>query len=564
MIVYGDPSFCISTGKGKERILELLSDARRETSTTAARELLIACGQLEQGLTDAGIDAPISRSTDLAAEILIYRLTGIPVAATTFQTLEESLAGLEDPLVRIKIPEGYAFYCLYPEQYWWAALQWIQGQKGTGTVLVVGVRSIGTSLSALVKVALSRAGFRVQRITVRPGGHPFNRTVELVTDISRFEHGLVVDEGPGLSGSSMAAVVTALEQFGMRNIVLLPGHNSEPGSAASAEIRALWNRTAKIVPAQDPDLQDQLRAISCELLNCEQCVCSDLSAGEWRTHRGFSPANMPPVATRLERTKYLFRNPDGRALLWKYAGIGAGQDMLSLTGEAFKRQNSLAEAGWTSPALASCDGFIAMEWIEGESLSVRNLSPDLIHMLAQYIGQTAQKCRTDPNSLNNLSEMVALNVQESLGTAAAERAVPFLNQLRCAPGLPAYFDGRMAPWEWIRTKNKTLKVDVWGHDQDHTCVGEQSVLWDIAGAIVEWEMEPRESASFCRELAAFSLNVLPTDLELHRLCYSAFRLGMLSLEDERACAQKYRTQVLLALDSLDKTGSTSVSSVSFR
>src|SRR5207248_4140661 len=119
---------------------------------------------------------------------------------------------LDTPLT-VKIPEGFAFYALYPEQYCLAALHWLADHKTASPrrAAVVGIRSIGTTLSAVVSAALGAAGWEVQRLTVRPTGHPYSRQAEITREeLGEAVWGLVVDEGPGQSGSSMAATAAAL------------------------------------------------------------------------------------------------------------------------------------------------------------------------------------------------------------------------------------------------------------------------------------------------------------------------------------------------------------------
>ena len=76
---------------------------------------------------------------------------------------------------------------------------------------MLGVRSIGTSLSAVVAAVLGERGCDVATWTVRPHGHPFDRRLALgpglaarLSERSDAEL-LVVDEGPGMSGSTFAA-----------------------------------------------------------------------------------------------------------------------------------------------------------------------------------------------------------------------------------------------------------------------------------------------------------------------------------------------------------------------
>ncbi len=147
--------------------------------------------------------------------------------------------------VRIKEPEGYAFYAVYPESYVDAAER---AGLGLDTV-VIGIRSIGTSLSA----AVAAGAGAILPITVRPTGHPFQRSVEpaaamaerLAKDAGPVA---VVDEGPGLSGSSFGAVVDHLELQGIarERIVLLPSHDGAPGPRSSLGARARWQALRRV------------------------------------------------------------------------------------------------------------------------------------------------------------------------------------------------------------------------------------------------------------------------------------------------------------------------------
>jgi hypothetical protein len=127
--------------------------------------------------------------------------------------------------VKLRLPEGYAFYAVYPKLYAQAA------RSAPRRMQVIGIRSIGTSLAAVVAAA---CGGPVP-ITVRPRGHPFDRRVTLPR-IDPRRHFAVVDEGPGLSGSSFISVAEALLEQGvpLSRIHLFPSHGNPPGSCASS------------------------------------------------------------------------------------------------------------------------------------------------------------------------------------------------------------------------------------------------------------------------------------------------------------------------------------------
>src|SRR5690606_31149572 len=145
--------------------------------------------------------------------------------------------------VRCKQAEGFAHYAVYPEAYIEAA-----GALRGAAPLVIGIRSIGVTLGAAVAAASDAAGF----VTVRPHGHPFDRRVSVSESLRRrlaAHRGCfaVVDEGPGLSGSSFGAVADLLSDLGVGEgrIVFMPSHGGAPGRAASERHRARWARARR-------------------------------------------------------------------------------------------------------------------------------------------------------------------------------------------------------------------------------------------------------------------------------------------------------------------------------
>jgi hypothetical protein len=114
-----------------------------------------------------------------------------------------------DVVLNVKVPEGFEFYALYPEQYCASAVRWAAEHRFVQArrAVVVGIRSIGTTLSVLVTAALDANDWQAHRFTIRPSGDAFRRQAVVAgADRGDAERGLIVDEGPGLSGSSMAAV----------------------------------------------------------------------------------------------------------------------------------------------------------------------------------------------------------------------------------------------------------------------------------------------------------------------------------------------------------------------
>src|SRR5438067_13780372 len=99
--------------------------------------------------------------------------------------LEEARADLSDllrkvaiglpELVRVSRFEGFAYYALHPMDFGDAA-----GAESHGSsVAVIGIRSIGTVLSAMAVAALRKHGTPATRMTVSPAGQPHDRSKQL-------------------------------------------------------------------------------------------------------------------------------------------------------------------------------------------------------------------------------------------------------------------------------------------------------------------------------------------------------------------------------------------------
>jgi hypothetical protein len=223
--------------------------------------------------------------------------------------------------VELKLPEGYAFYALYPEAYVEAA----RSLELTGPPCVIGIRSIGTSLAAAVAAAVGAPSF----YTVRPYGEPFERSVDIAPELadellSGRPHYLIVDEGPGLSGSSFGGIADWLEarNVPLERIAFMPNHPNPPGAQASEAHGRRWNRVQKRVADLGPQFAALLGQWTAGLLGPLDEPLADLSAGAWRGLVYSDARHWPPVNTGWERRKYLARAGD-RSWLIKFAGLGA-------------------------------------------------------------------------------------------------------------------------------------------------------------------------------------------------------------------------------------------------
>jgi hypothetical protein len=555
MLVYGDPQFQIPARILLDRFTGSSGSAQ---SLDDLRTALIHAGQFEQAIADA---MPGSPSWPAETVALAMKLTDALAAGFCARwenadparshdagalrlRLQQLFAGpaMRDAVLTVKIPEGFAFYTLFPEQYAAATRKWCAENEALN-ILVTGLRSIGTSLSAVVTATLLRRGREARRLTVRPGGPPFARQVEIApTELQGIDAALVVDEGPGISGSSMAAAARALEEAEIGHISFLPGHSGDPGTAATPEIRQRWKQTPRyVVPLveitwSERSLTQALadRTVELDPLHRPIDDVEELTGGEWRRRAFASEHDWPAVAPRFERTKFLCRRAQGPSVLWKFAGLHTEPDGQAALHTAVSRLRARAQAGFTQAPLATHAGFIALPWIEGERLSradgqnfgmAGHIGTYLAHCAGPVLDRSEQR-----EALARLAEMVYWNTREAMDESSARAARARAGQVANLPTVPGAPDGRLAPHEWIKTsEGKILKMDAEGHESDHTLIGKQPLLWDVAAAIVEWDFAAREIAELQGPLRRAGINLDPAASDFYRIAYSAFQLGRMTL-----------------------------------
>lgn len=565
MIVYGDRCEIVEP---RRRLSELQEGVARAAGGAggheAVVELLIGFGEVEAGIVDALCSEvehpqPLAQLLRVAAIRFGHALgaswRGDPAARRAWlERAGELLDALEGEVlpdrIRVGVPEGYAYYALYPEAYLEAAAEFAR-EVGRGEVVCIGVRSIGTGLSAVVVAELERAGYAVRSKTVRPRGHPFDRKLACSAEFEREVRGAgeghfaVVDEGPGLSGSSLACVAEWLSAIGVRDdrIVLFPSWRTDGSTLRSALARARWPRHRQYTVSFEILWLESGRLA--EGVGASRLV--DLSAGEWRTHVYRDEARYPAVQPHHERRKYLAlpARPPARStalpenaapaapkddpLLLKFVGLGRyGRARLALA-------EGLAEVGFSPRPLGISNGFLISRFIEGRPLEAGAPSRTLLETLSRYLAHRSM-AYPSPRSVpfDEVLHMIHTNCVEGLGDGWSSR-LDFLETSRGAvlDRTTVAIDGRMLPHEWLGTANGYRKVDAVDHHDDHFFPGCQDIAWDLAGAAVEFGLGEREQRLLVEHYAAVSGDrgvdrVLP----FYRVAYLAFRLGYTTLGAE--------------------------------
>lgn len=412
--------------------------------------------------------------------------------------------------VTTKPAEGFAFYALYPE----AVLDALSPPLRSGGdvraadggggpdigLVIVGVRGIGTALAALAAAAT-----RIRRvpITLRPVGHPFARELAVdgarAGDLAGATRALVTDEGPGLSGSSFAAVVGWLGANGIPpgRVQLLTSHDGPPGARASASTRALFRACPRLSAGFEASIAPHLWAWVVDLLGEPLTGWRELSGGAW------ADAATPTDSAR-ERRKFLVTAASGRYLV-KFAGLAA-------IGDA-KLVRARALDGFAPPPVGVVHGFLVERWIEG-----RAAMPSPAEAAA-YLDARAALPTGSGASLADLIAMACANIGEALGPQAESVFTTRIAGGERLPSRPVAVDGRLHAWEWVRDADgRVWKTDALDHCEGHDLIGHQDIAWDVAGATIELGLDP---AHLARVTGAD-----PRLVVLHGLLYPAFQLGL--------------------------------------
>ncbi len=526
-------------------LLELRSDLERldfraSSSHEDVVDALIAGGVLESAVADAvfpeadGIDPVIRalrRANVALGHLLWHSWLGGPAEEDRWRSAALAfLRGLElhqlPESVQITTPEGYAYYAVYPESYLEAARR-CHAALGAIDVVCIGLRSIGASLSAVVASVFEELGCRVQALTLRPRGHPFSRSPALTPELERFlseqrgAHFLLIDEGPGISGSSLGGTAEMLTGWGVEDarIILFPSHATEGSHLRSPEARDHWGRHRQFTVSFEELWIDSGRLD----FGAPAHLRHDLSAGAWRERLFDDQETYPAVQPQHERRKYLIQSEAGSTpTLFTFFGLGRGAR------SRLRRAELLSEAGFAPAPHRTVHGFMVRSFMPGVPVSRGEASPDLLHTVARYLDHLSREHRTEPSVPDgSLREMVALNVAEGLGEGWEERIDSRLPAaMESWSERPVALDGRMQAHEWIRTDSGYLKTDAFDHHDDHFFPGCQDIAWDLAGAAHELDLDNVARAYLVERYRSLSGDrTISSRLPHYSLAYLAFRLG---------------------------------------
>lgn len=478
----------------------LLEDLR---NTTDPADALVRAGELETGLADAHADAHADATPAMAAIVDDYA---------------EALCGAvpaQPAILKMALPEtivcahteGFSFYGLHPLDF--ADLAAAIHMKFTPEVAIIGIRSAGAVLSAVVKAVLQSHGKKADRITVRPEGEPYRRTASFTAAQlawirqRRNADFLIVDEGPGFSGSTFLSVAAALADAGVPHtqIVLM---GSRPFD--SIKLNAQWRTFTIAYGRRGP-------------ADAKTCIGN----GYWRQHLYPELSHWPACWTEMERAKHL--SADGKCFL-KFEGFGR-------YGERARQQATILAEEKFSPRCTGFDsGYARYDFVKAHPLRAEDASPALLAHIARYCSFRAQNfpapaASVDTRSLSNmLQRNLALCNTEAISETyriaqSANRADASIPVER-----PVYADCCMRPHEWLQTPaGQILKTDAVGHAEGHLLPGAVDIAWDLAGTILEWRLNPAQTDFFLNEYRRQSHDNARNRLDQYLLLYAVFRMA---------------------------------------
>jgi hypothetical protein len=500
MLVYGDQQEEVAPAA---LLRDLQGEAGAFLDHDALRTRFITLAGLTQAVADADFSTHGCDRARPAEQALLEAL--VEHGSALMASWDAGGSGGEAPQVScpaslptkamVRLPEGYAFYALYPEAFGEAARM----LELSAPPRVIGLRSIGTGLAAIVAAVLGAP----PPVTLRPSGDPFARSLRLDAALAAElldgeAHFVVVDEGPGLSGSSFGCVADWLEDHGVPEdrIAFLPGHDGELGPEACERHRGRWDRVQRPVGKVE-----RLRGWVEEVVG-SVTRWDDLSGGQWRPLWSAAESDWPAVTPMWERAKYRVRASGGEWLV-RFAGLGrTGEEKLALA-------RLLERAGFGPEVAGLTNGWLIQRW-HSEAVPTR----PRLEELAAYLRLRAFLPARQGASLEELVTMARRNAP------GFERWSPETEALQ-ARVRPVRIDGRMAAHEWLRLPSgQLLKADALDHHQGHDLVGCQDLAWDVAGAALELDLHADEVATLEQ-----ALGVDPDLTRFYRIAYASFRYG---------------------------------------
>ncbi len=518
---------------------ELVANVRSFLSQLASRpkleELihgLLLAAELECALSDATAGADDLLAAQRVTSIFAEAAVAVDASAnsTDGAFLSQNVLRLLERVnfpgqVSVSVPEGFAYYALHPLDY--ADLIERVGLE-TARVFVVGIRSIGTTLSAVLCAKLSQLGVHAERLTVRPTGHPYERHCELDSVerqlIARARSSgaafVVCDEGPGRSGSSLLSVAEALEReyVPSSRILILCSHEPDVNALCAPDASQRWRRYRSLATGMTRRLPVAAKEYA--------------GGGEWRRHVVSRSESYPAIWPQMERLRFLSAC---RRALYTFEGHGP-------YGAAVRSRNEgLSDSKFGLGYLGHEYGFGKHNLPDGRPHTPCKLTAELLSRMAEYCAWRAQAFGVSAVQPAELEAMTRGNFEREFGE------LPDNVQLRVERA--TICDNCMGPQYWVTTGDDPVsKLDAAIHGDNHFFPGPCDIAWDLAGVIVEWSVDASAREFFLQRYRRVSGDDASSRIGGYELGYATFRMAWSKMaaasvagsEDEQRLMRDYR------------------------
>ncbi len=496
--------------RSRRELLDGLAEAlaRVHGGEEPALEALLRAGEWECALLDAG--APDAQQAAQITDGCARALLGGAFDEGKLLLERISQHALPD-ILTVSPPEGFAYYALHPLDYAGKAGEF--ASRGEAAV-VVGIRTIGPTLSAVVAAALERGGVSAERFTVRPAGHPFQRSAEFTAEqlaavscaVERGAGFFVVDEGPGLSGSSFLSVGDALLAAGVPrgSITLLCSHQPNPDKLRAVNGAARWN-SFRSVAVRGP-------------LRRPHAAVIETTCGEWRAGEFARQADWPSCWPGMQPPEFVSAD---RGRLYQFAGYVPYSEPVE------QRARAVHEAGFGPEPRHEPHGFLSFP-LAGRRMRPADLTPAFLARMADYCAWRAtQFAVAEPAA--DLARTLRVNLEEELGPEAAAEAP----RVPASPLAPRIVDGALAPHHWLTDDSGSfLKLDAASTGDNHFFPGPTDIAWDLAGATIEWGLDDGAASEFFDRYRRYSGDDPAERLPFYLAAYAAFRMGFCRMAAE--------------------------------
>src|SRR5260370_1093004 len=155
LLVFRDDRRRVSGLQLKSAVIRQIQNLRRASSADHVINALLRAGELECGVSDAALTSV--RASAVLTEHLANALIN-PESALDAGAMQAAIDAAVPGQIAISSPEGFAYYALHPLAFADVVEQLPLRSRSVG---VIGIRSIGTTLSAVATAAARARGLRL-------------------------------------------------------------------------------------------------------------------------------------------------------------------------------------------------------------------------------------------------------------------------------------------------------------------------------------------------------------------------------------------------------------------